>query len=144
MTFLPISYWRWLVVTDNACIRLCRLPEELNGHGCYGTAALAVLVGAGYTLYWAKDATKAISNPPQYSISIDIRNNTQSGDANEYEKRGRRWKHCGCVGIRRPRGSSRGRESQAARTPVQPAKNKRQDTTRTEEPIEKFLRVFMR
>lgn len=30
-----------------------RFPEELSGHGCYGSASLRVLAGSGYTLYWA-------------------------------------------------------------------------------------------
>ena len=32
---------------------MLRLPEELNGIGCYGASVLRILAGSGHSLHWA-------------------------------------------------------------------------------------------
>jgi len=118
-----------------------RLPEELNGHGCYGATALAVLLGSGYTLHWARDSSVGTSppqsQPPQQSIKDPERNQTTAMDKNQQAQRGR-WNHCGCVSVQRPRNPARDRGSRG-----RSADTKKRGSV-SDDPVVKFFRVFAR
>ena len=47
-----------------------RFPEELSGHGCFGTTIFRILMGSGYRLYWLPNVFGITSE--QYSSLYGI------------------------------------------------------------------------
>lgn len=84
---LPIAYNTAAGPHGKAFIRL---PEELNGPGCFGTVIFRILNGSGYSLKWASFEPK---------LNFDIKNEY------EYDKKLKNnflMDLCGCAHVQDP------------------------------------------